>query len=182
MLEINNISKSFGGKAVLCCLSASFGSGIHGISAPSGAGKTTLLRIIAGLEKSDSGTVSDAGRVSFSFQEARLIPWLSAEKNAAIAEKRPGYAKEILKMLGLSNEYDTPARSLSGGMQMRVSLARALAAPFDTLLLDEPFSGLDAECTDTAMSAVRELCGGRCVLLVTHSSQTLSECDSVFTL
>ena len=85
-------------------------------------------------------------------------------------------------MLGLSGEYDTPARSLSGGMQMRVSLARALAAPFDTLLLDEPFSGLDVECTDTAMSAVRELCGGRCVLLVTHSSRTLAQCDSVFTL
>ena len=129
MLEINNISKSFGGKAVLCCLSAAFGSGIHGISAPSGAGKTTLLRIVAGLEKPDSGTVSGAGRVSFSFQEARLIPWLGAEKNAAIAEERPGYAKEILKM-----------------------------------------------------SAVRKLCGGRCVLLVTHSSRTLSECDSVFTL
>ena len=182
MIEIKNISKSFGDKAVLRCLSASFGSGIHGISAPSGAGKTTLLRIVAGLEKPDSGTVSGAGRVSFSFQEARLMPWLGAEKNAAIAEERPGYAKEILKMLGLSDEYDTPARSLSGGMQMRVSLARALAAPFDTLLLDEPFSGLDAESTDMAMSAVRELCGGRCVLLVTHSSRTLAQCDSVFTL
>ena len=179
MLTLTELCKAYGDKKVLTDFSACFGEGLHGISAPSGAGKTTLLRIIAGLETPDSGTVEGAGIISFSFQEARLLGWLSAEKNAALAEREKGLGAHFLSALGLGAELDTPARSLSGGMQRRVSLARALAAPFDTLLLDEPFSGLDAACAHIAMKTVKDACAGKCVLLVTHDKETLIQCDSV---
>lgn len=182
MVKIENLSKSFDNKKVLSSFSAEFSDGINGISAPSGIGKTTLLRIIAGLEVPDEGTVSGVGKISMDFQEPRLIPWITAGKNAAIAEKSHGLGKEILCRLGLGNEIDTMPGQLSGGMQKRVSLARALACEFDTLLLDEPFSGLDAKTADDALDTVRSYSKERCVILVTHSAETLAKLDSVIYL
>lgn len=182
MLEIRHLSKSFGEKSVLKDFSAAFDIGIHGISAPSGSGKTTLLRIIAGLESADEGEVMGAGRISMDFQEPRLLPWLNAEKNAAIAERKSGLASEILCELDLADELDKLPKKLSGGMQKRVALARALAADFDTLLLDEPFAGLDAECAEKALLAVKKYAKRKCVLIVTHDEKTLSMLDSVTVL
>ncbi len=182
MLKITDLSKSFGEKNVLQGFNAEFGVGIHGISAPSGTGKTTLFRIIAGLESADSGDIAGAGKISVDFQEPRLLPWLTAEKNAAIAEKELGLAKKILCELGLKNELNVLPAQLSGGMQRRVALTRALACRFDTLLLDEPFTGLDTECTERALLAVRRYSAEKCVLLVTHDDSTLSKLDSVITL
>lgn len=179
MLEIKHLSKNFGEKVVLKDFSAAFGVGIHGISAPSGTGKTTLLRIIAELEGADSGEVIGAGKVSVDFQEPRLLPWHSAVKNAAIAERKNGLAAKILCELGLSDELDTLPKKLSGGMQKRVALARALACEFDTLLLDEPFTGLDAECSEKALLTVKRYAKEKCVLLVTHDEKMLSLLDSV---
>lgn len=182
MLEIRSITKTFDKKTVLSDFSAAFDTGVHGISAPSGIGKTTLLRIIAGLEAPDSGSIDGVGKISMDFQEARLLPWLNVEKNASIAEKEQGIAKKILCELGLSEELSAMPSELSGGMQKRVALARGLACEFDTLLLDEPFSGLDAATADAALSTVRRHSEGKCVILVTHDSHTLTKLDSITTL
>ena len=182
VLEINKIYKSFGSKIIFEDFSCSFENGISGISAPSGHGKTTLIRMIAGLDSPDRGEITGAGTVSVDFQEPRLFPWLSAEKNASVAESTQGLGAEILGELGLGSEKKTPPRKLSGGMQKRVSLARALAADFDTLLLDEPFTGLDEQSAEAAFEAVARRSRGKRVIIATHDAALLSRLDKVLIL
>lgn len=177
-MRVENLYKSYGDKKVLSGLSFDAGIGICVISAPSGGGKTTLLRIIAGLEKADSGTVSGIGKVSYAFQEPRLLPWKTALQNAKIAERSAGLAEEILYILGLGGDLDLIPEELSGGMQKRVSLARALAADFDTLLLDEPFAGLDTDMQKKAFEVIRKYSEGKCVLLVSHEPDIMEKADS----
>jgi len=124
----------------------------------SGCGKTTLLRLIAGLEKPDSGDIRFKGgingemgmpRVGFMFQDARLLPWLTVEENLGLAfhPKDPRRDAEIgrtLELVGLKDWSKAYPRSLSGGMAQRAALARALCRSPDILLLDEPFGALDA--------------------------------------
>ena len=175
MMEIvvRNLCKSFGGQAVLRDLSFTAGPGITCVMAPSGSGKTTLLRILLGLERSDSGTVEGlAGkRISAVFQEDRLLEHLSAEGNLRFVLGRaydPQAARILLDRLDLPDTGTQPVREFSGGMKRRLALARALLAPFDVLLLDEPFTGLDQANRDRALAAIRETAGDRPVLLVTH--------------
>ena len=181
-MKAEHLYKSFGDKSVIEDLSFEALNGITGIFGASGAGKTTLLRIIAGLEKATSGTVSGAGIISFCFQEARLFPWESALSNAAIKEHTPGIARKILTELGLENDLSTKAASLSGGMKKRVALARSLAAPYDTLLLDEPFAGLDGALRSKAFDIIAEYSAGRCVLLVSHDAGIISKAERVIEL
>ena len=177
MMEIvvRNLCKSFGDQAVLRDLSFTAGPGITAVMAPSGSGKTTLLRILLGLERPDSGTVEGlAGkRLSAVFQEDRLLEHLSAEGNLRFALGREYDAKTaraLLDRLGLPDTGAQPVREFSGGMKRRLALARALLAPFDVLLLDEPFTGLDQENRARALAAIRETAGVRPVLLVTHDT------------
>lgn len=131
------------------------------IVGPSGCGKTTLLNIVAGLEKADSGEVwakgnmvNDAGtdRVVI-FQEAALFPWLNVIKNVEFGLKLNGVnsvqrrntALEYLKMVHLTRFQNARVHELSGGMKQRVAIARALAMDPEILLMDEPFSALDAQ-------------------------------------
>jgi sulfonate transport system ATP-binding protein len=115
----------------------------------SGCGKTTLLRLIGGLEKADSGTIRrPAGsRTAFVFQEARLMPWLTVEKNIAFGLKKKDIRCEeldrLITMTGLDGFADALPGQLSGGMQQRAALARALAMKPDFILMDEPFAALD---------------------------------------
>jgi NitT/TauT family transport system ATP-binding protein len=129
---------------------------------PSGCGKSTLLRLIAGLASPTQGVLSVAGfpptiarrsavRLSFVFQDATLLPWRSAATNvglplelAGVARpERPSRVRDGLRMVGLSDFARRRPRELSGGMRMRVSLARALVTHPELLLLDEPFGALD---------------------------------------
>ena len=125
----------------------------------SGCGKSTLARMIAGLEKTTDGEIKIGGKrvekpyvhIGMVFQEARLFPWLTVEKNIAfgIHEKLPAEEKkklvaEHIKMVGLENFEKALPGQLSGGMQQRVSIARALINHSAVLLLDEPFGDLDA--------------------------------------
>ena len=151
MLKLNNICKSFGDKIILNDFSYNFKeSGIVVVKGPSGCGKTTLLRLIAGLEKKDSGEIIANGVISLLFQEDRLLPWLSAIENitcvmAGKSAKKKKEAKKLLELVGLKGEENERIENLSGGMKRRVAFARALALSPDVLLLDEPFNGLDIE-------------------------------------
>jgi len=132
---------------------------------PSGCGKTTTLRLIAGFEPPDAGTVEIGGRVMANaktfipperrgvgmvFQEYTLFPHLTVEENVAFGLRRPGYpgraerVKELLHTVALSTFARRYPHELSGGQQQRAALARALAPHPSILLLDEPFSNLDA--------------------------------------
>jgi NitT/TauT family transport system ATP-binding protein len=119
---------------------------------PSGCGKSTLLRIASGLEPATAGTVHvDAERVGYVFQDATLLPWrtvaqnveLLAELDGASRSERAAAAAAAIELVGLSGFEDHLPRALSGGMRMRVSLARSLTLAPDLFLFDEPFGALD---------------------------------------
>ncbi len=151
---------------------------------PSGCGKSTLLRVIAGLDSPDAGSVtldstSGAARVAFVFQDAHLLPWRDVLSNAALpleltgtgAAERRAAARDALDAVGLGDATHKMPHELSGGMRMRVSLARALVTRPNLLLLDEPFAALDELTRQRLDDQLRALWAelGLTVLFVTHS-------------
>ncbi|MBR0229057.1 MAG: ATP-binding cassette domain-containing protein [Clostridia bacterium] len=144
MIRLTNVTAGYPGKTVLRELSFSLPErGAVAAMAPSGFGKTTLLRVLAGLLKPSSGTVSglENKKIAFLFQEDRLLPWQNAEKNVSIVSD-PVKARFWLNAMEIDDPMQYP-HEMSGGMQRRVALARAMAFGGDLLLLDEPFKGLD---------------------------------------
>lgn len=114
------------------------------ISGPSGIGKTTLLRIVAGLDREFDGAVTGARSTAMVFQEPVLLPWRTALRNITLATKiSDAAALEALAEVGLGTYADRFPGQLSLGQQRRLSLARALSASPDLLLMDEPFVSLD---------------------------------------
>ena len=191
-IRIEHLNKSYHDRPVLQDLSLSIPTGqITAVMAPSGVGKTTLLRILMGLEAADSGQVEglDGLRLSAVFQEDRLCANLSPVSNIRLVTGSSLSRQEILSALaqaGLSDCAGQPARELSGGQRRRVALLRALLAPWDLLLLDEPFKGLDTETRKQIMDYVLlhfHKKPGRTVLLVTHDeSEAAYMAENVFTL
>lgn len=175
MLELKDVSLSFGALEVLRGASLTLGQGERiAITGPSGCGKTSLLHIIAGLLHPDSGLVRNrAARTGCVFQEPRLLPWLSAADNVSIVMPHSTHGQDalmLLKKLGLADSAEKHPCELSGGMQQRAALARALAYAPDLLLLDEPFRALDAASKALAIDAVNER-ADCAVILVTHSPE-----------
>lgn len=175
MLELKDVSLSFGALEVLRGASLTLGQGKRiAITGPSGCGKTSLLHVIAGLLHPDSGLVCNrAARTACVFQEPRLLPWLSAEENVSIVMPHGTHGQDalmLLKKLGLADSAEKHPCELSGGMQQRAALARALAYAPDLLLLDEPFRALDAASKALAIDAVNER-ADCAVILVTHSPE-----------
>jgi NitT/TauT family transport system ATP-binding protein len=153
---------------------------------PSGCGKTTLLRIVAGLEAASSGEVRLDGHVvtrpgsdrGFVFQNDNLLPWRTVLANAAIGPEVGGRlgahthqrTLALLKLVGLEGFEHYYPRQLSGGMRQRVNLARALAVDPEILLMDEPFSALDAQTREIMQTELLRIWeqGRKTVLFVTH--------------
>ena len=179
-LEIRELSKRFGEKTLFEDLSLTVDRPMI-LWASSGWGKTTLLRILMGLETPDSGTVSGVGRVGTVFQEDRLCPQLTAVQNVELVleNTKSDYKQQIvrdLQQLGLDEAaLDLPVRKLSGGQKRRAALLRAVWAESDTLLLDEPFTGMDPETMKKAAALLKARCEGKPVLLATHDREAIEE-------
>ncbi len=160
----------------------------HCLIGPSGCGKSTLLRLAAGLLRPKEGEVMVAGRepcaergrgTGFVFQEPTLMPWLDVADNIALPLRLRGVgraarrarAAELAETLGIGAQLSYYPRQLSGGMRMRVSLARALSTAPSLMLFDEPFAGLDAIRRDSLGAELLEVWArqGWTALFVTHS-------------
>lgn len=141
---------------------------------PSGCGKSTLLRIVAGLEKDFDGELrSNAGEVAFVFQEPRLMPWLTVEQNigfSADGHYDKAWVHQLIDEVGLSGFAGALPKALSGGMAQRVAIARGLYSRPDVLLLDEPFSAVDAFTRMKLQDLLLQLAEHHAIalLLVTH--------------
>lgn len=174
MLELKNVSLRYGDLRVLRDVSLRLDPGERiAVMGPSGCGKTSLLRVIAGLQSPDSGTVErTARRLSFVFQEPRLLPWLTAEENVRLVLPDAHQDEDAawLSRFGLSDAAGKLPAELSGGMQQLVSLARALVCTPDLLLLDEPFKALDAAAKQNAIAAVSDGTDAA-IILVTHDAR-----------
>lgn len=180
MIKLENICKSYDEKTVLDNIMAEFpDDSITCIMGESGAGKTTLVRIIAGLENADRGTVSGAGVVSFDFQEDRLINDISAADNIMLVLDKNdfgGHDKKTMRKIINENlaevlkDYpsDKSTGTYSGGMKRRVCLVRAMMKKSDTVILDEPFSGMDEETKILAAKYIKKHRDGRICIVVTH--------------
>ncbi len=175
MTELQGLTHRYGEHTVLENLSYSFAkTGIVALMAPSGLGKTTLLRLLAGLEAPTHGKIkTDCKKIAVSFQEPRLVPWLTCEENIRFVlsadESTHDRVHDLLQALELSDVADALPDTLSGGMKQRVSLARALAYGGDLLLLDEPFSALDTALKERILPLVKNANPQGLTLVVTHS-------------
>ena len=178
MLTIEHLTKQFGEKTLFrdLCLTV---DGPAVLWAPSGWGKTTLLRILMGLDTPTAGRVRGVGRAAAVFQEDRLCPQLTALQNVTLV--LPGSEKQYKEQIGANFQQlgmdaaalALPAARLSGGQKRRTALLRALWAPSDTLLLDEPFTGMDPDTLAAAAALLRTRCGTKPVLLATHDREAI---------
>lgn len=187
-MKLINLSKKFGRKKLFENLSFDLPeNGIVAISGESGCGKTTLLRMIAGLDKKYSGKIEygSVKKISYVFQEPRLLPNSTALENVALPLGNTAEAKNTAKVwlekVGLENDLDTYPDELSGGMKMRVAIARALAYDGDLLILDEAFNGIDAERAKKVMDLVLDYAKEKPCIVVTHNQEHLDhlQCDII---
>jgi NitT/TauT family transport system ATP-binding protein len=187
MLRLDSVGRRFGSVQAISDVSLDIAAGdFVALLGPSGCGKSTLLRLIAGLDQPDSGRLTwDAGHepqpgeIGFVFQDATLLPWASATDNVFLPLRLAGMpretampqVREALRRVGLDGFEAARPRQLSGGMRMRVSIARALVTRPRLLLMDEPFAALDEftrhKLQEDLLSLWREL--GCTVVFVTHS-------------
>ena len=171
-MEINNLTKLFGNKIIFDNFSAHIPDNkVTFIMGESGSGKTTLLRIIAGLVNDFRGGIKGLeGKISFVFQESRLFPALNVIENIELVERGSKLsAEEILSILELKNDIFSYPDELSGGMKMRISLARALYHNGDIFIMDEPFSALDDDLKNRILPKIFHLLKDKTVIIVTHN-------------
>ena len=201
-VRLDHISKSFGDVAALDDVSLELEAGsVLALLGPSGCGKTTALRLISGFEQPDAGTVEVNGRrvassssmvpperrrIGLVFQDLALFPHMTARQNVDYGIRRdPDHhvrTDELLEMVGLSSDADRMPHELSGGMQQRVAVARALAPRPDVLLLDEPFSSLDQAMRTQLRAELRQILreSRQSAIFVTHDQgEALTIADRV---
>jgi NitT/TauT family transport system ATP-binding protein len=188
-IKIDQVSKQFrGGSLALDNVSLTVEKGeFVSLLGPSGCGKSTLLRLVSGLTPPTKGAITVNGLepanarelMSFIFQDATLLPWRTVEQNVGLGLELEGVARPVreksvramLSLVGLENLAQRYPRQLSGGMKMRVSIARALVSRPRILLLDEPFAALDEMSRDRLNEELLRLYAEQqwTVLFVTHS-------------
>jgi NitT/TauT family transport system ATP-binding protein len=190
MIAFDGISKTFGGRRptpALARLAFTVGDGeFVCLVGPSGCGKTTVLRLAAGLVAPDEGRVTIRGAPvtgpgpdrAIVFQQATLLPWLTVLSSVAFGlelrgvarAEREAVARDLIRTIGLEGFEQHYPRQLSGGMQQRVGLARALAVNPDILLMDEPFAAVDAQTRRTLQEELLRLhlATRKTVIFVTH--------------
>lgn len=189
-ISLRGVSKSFGATAALAPVDLDIAAGeIVTVLGPSGSGKTTLLRIVGGLDEPTAGEITVDGasphaaraakQVGFVPQAPALLPWRTVAANARLlldVNKRAGRASaadpiELLHEVGLAEFADAFPHELSGGMQQRVALVRAMALGAPLLLMDEPFAALDEITRADMRHLLARLCErvATTVLFVTHS-------------
>lgn len=170
-MKIENLKTGYGEKIVLDGLSLQVSVGeIVCVLGASGSGKTTLLNVLAGL-KDYEGSVEGLQQASYIFQEPRLIPNLTVRQNLAFVGCDPSRAEDLLQKTGLLPLADQRPNKLSGGERGRVAIVRAFAYSAPLLLMDEPFSGLDAPLKIKLVDLFFELWERekRTVVFVTHN-------------
>ncbi len=181
-VRLSGVSKRFGqGPTVLDDVSLQVAQGeFLCLLGASGCGKSTLLNLIAGLDQPSAGTVElPGGRAALMFQEAALLPWLTASQNVELALRLRGIGRrerreragELLELVRLRDAGDKRVHELSGGMRQRVAMARALAQETGVLLMDEPFAALDAITRDVLHEELVRLRASQSltVVFVTHN-------------
>ncbi|AVX23055.1 MULTISPECIES: ABC transporter ATP-binding protein [Pseudomonas] len=175
LMDIRVEHKAFAGNTVLHGIDLSLQSGeIVSLLGPSGCGKSTLLRIVAGLEQDFRGSVQRIqGEVAFVFQEPRLMPWLTVAQNIGFSDDDRydrHWVGQLIEEVGLSGFADALPKALSGGMAQRVAIARGLYSHPAVLLLDEPFSAVDAFTRMKLQDLLLQLAARHAItlLLVTH--------------
>ncbi len=183
LLDIRNLKKSYQNITIFDNFNLSIRENmITCILGPSGIGKTTLLNLLSGISKPDSGDLTDFANKTFSyiFQETRLLKWKTVFENVNFVlkniygekESREA-AKNYIDIVGLSKFAGYYPSQISGGMQQRVSIARAFAYPSDILLMDEPFKSLDMKLKKNLIAAFLKLWQSdkRTVISVTHEAE-----------
>ena len=192
LISLKNVTKVYDGKAVIGGVSLDIFRGeILCVLGESGGGKTTLLNLLAGLISPDGGEIIYTGgaapKVSYAFQEASLLPNLTALKNMTFAGGEKTACETLLACAELSDKAGKRPFALSGGEKQRVALCRALAAPFELLLADEPFSALDIALRERMIALFADFLrergkaeGAKTAVFVTHSvKEALSLADRV---
>lgn len=187
-LSVKELTKTFpaasrDGKPVWAIRNISFemsGQVFVSLVGPSGCGKSTLLNIVSGVDTPTTGTVAvtqdgKPARLGYVFQDPRLLPWRTVMQNMLYVSDLPEErsrenAKKFLEMVGLAHAEDMFPGQLSGGMQQRVGIARAFSVGPDLLLMDEPFSHLDAITARSLREQLQEMWNEtkKTVLFVTH--------------
>jgi len=194
-VELNNVSKSFATTKAVSRLTISIGRGqFFSLLGPSGCGKTTTLRLIAGLDRPDEGTIAINGEqvaghntwvspekrgIGIVFQDYALFPHMNVSQNIAFGlknyrrETAKTRADEMLDLTGLAGLGRRYPHELSGGQRQRVALARSLAPSPQVILLDEPFSNLDADLREELRSETKRILKGQgaTTILVTHDQE-----------
>jgi len=185
VVRVEGLTRSFGALLVLDDISLEIGRGeFVAVVGPSGCGKTTFLNLVSGFDRPTSGQVTRAGVVRMVYQQDGLFPWLTVAENIALGlrdmrDEREAERQlaEMFVLIGLEEFANHYPHQLSGGMRQRVELARALAAPSDILLLDEPFSSLDyltrLRMRDELARLLTER--PRTVVLVTHDIEEAAQ-------
>ena len=172
MLEICNLNKAYGAPVIKDFSYHFSHKGLFLVRGPSGSGKTTLLRLIAGLEKPDSGQIlwTRDHQISMVFQEARLVPHLTLLDNVLLVkqEKDQNKALSLLERFGLLSAAGKKPEALSGGMKLRGAIVRSLYYGGDIFLWDEPTKELDPENRNLVFQVMQEVAKKALLIAVTH--------------
>lgn len=190
MIQIEKVNKSFGAQQVLKDVSLTIPEGqVLGLLGPNGAGKSTLMKILIGLWKADSGTVSTPPRIGYLpennplYEEMYVIEYLRFMAQMTQIGNWKLEIEDLIDRVGLTPECHKHIRELSKGYRQRVGLAQALLGDPQLLILDEPTTGLDPNQLVEIRSLIRSLGKDRTVILSTHIMQEVREmCDRVVIL